>query len=144
MKKYYLFYILLLGFYFEIFAQSSTEKEIQNLENQRFKAQIEKDTLTLKRILADDLVYTHSSAITENKQEYINGIVKGRWDYREIVVEKSQIRVYKNTAVVNGIAKIKIFAQDKILEIRMAYTDVYVKKKQWQMVGWQSTRINPN
>ena len=144
MNNFFLLIYLFVGLSIELVAQNPIVNEIQKLENQRFKAQIEKDSLTLKRILADDLIYTHSSAIVESKQEYINSIMKNRWDYREIVVEKNQVRVYKNTAIVNGIAKITIAQNDKLIEIRMSYTDVYIKRKQWQMVSWQSTRINPN
>ncbi|MCU0444450.1 MAG: nuclear transport factor 2 family protein [Microscillaceae bacterium] len=138
---------LVMALLFFCFAQvnaqkKSSENVIQDLEKRRFMAQVEKDTVFLQQILADDLVYIHSSSILENKKEYIANISKRRWDYRKIEVEKNQVRVYQNTAIVTGTAQMSLFMQEKINTFRANYTAVYCKiKGKWQMVSWQNTRI---
>lgn len=138
------FFLLFLSFSMVVFAQSKDEQAIIQLDKQRFDAQINKDTITLNLLFSNDLIYTHSSALTESKQEFVRKIGNGQWDYREVNIEKVQARIYhKNTAVINGTAKINLWQTDKMITIYLAYTDIWVKKKgKWQMVSWQSTRIN--
>jgi hypothetical protein len=123
--------------------KKSVENLIQDLEKQRFKAQVAKDTAFLQQIFANDLVYIHSSALIETKKEYIANIMARRWDYREIEVEKNQVRVYQNTAIVTGTARMSLFWQEKMNTFRANYTAVYCKiKGKWQMTSWQNTRIS--
>jgi hypothetical protein len=139
-----LLFIGLLLWSIELQAQKkSIENLIQDLEKRRFKAQVDKDTAFLQQVLANDLVYIHSSAIVETKKEYINNIAIRHWDYRQIEVEKNQVRVYQNTAIVTGTARMSLFRQDKMNTFRANYTAVYCKiKGKWQMTSWQNTRIN--
>lgn len=143
MKKTVLF-LLFINFSLLIFGQTKEEQAILQLDKQRFDAQISKDTLALNQFFADDLVYVHSSAIVENKQVFIGKIANKQWDYREVNIEKVKARIYnKNTAVINGTAKVNIWQTDKMITIYLIYTDIWVKRKgKWQMVSWQSTRIN--
>ncbi|TAH21958.1 MAG: nuclear transport factor 2 family protein [Cytophagales bacterium] len=144
MKKICLFLLFLTTFSVAVFAQSKEEQAIIQLDRQRFDAQIGKDTTALNLLLANDLIYTHSSALIENKQEFVKKIGNKQWDYREVNIEKVQARIYhKNTAVINGTAKINLWQTDKMMTIYLTYTDIWVKQKgKWQMVSWQSTRIN--
>jgi len=47
---------------------------IKELENRRFRAMCERDAETLEELLADGLIYTHSSATVDTKASYIAGI----------------------------------------------------------------------
>jgi hypothetical protein len=124
-------------------AQDKTEQMLIQLDRQRFDAQINKDTTALNMLLSDDLVYVHSNALIENKKEYVAKIANRQADYREVNIEKVKARLYnKNTAVINGTAKINLWQTDKMTTIYLNYTDIWVKQKgKWQMVSWQSTKI---
>lgn len=126
-----------------VFAQSKDEQAIAQLDKQRFDAQISKDTTALNLLLSNDLIYVHSSALIENKQEFVGKIGSKQWDYREVSIEKVKARIYhKNTAVINGTAKINLWQTDKMMTVYLHYTNIWVKQKgKWQMVSWQSTRI---
>jgi Domain of unknown function (DUF4440) len=45
--------------------------EIKNLEDRRFQAMIDSDFDTLDKLLGDDLIYTHSTAQSDTRAEYI-------------------------------------------------------------------------
>jgi hypothetical protein len=123
-------------------AQDKAEDMILKLDKQRFEAQISKDTVALNQLLANDLVYVHSSAVVEGKKEFIGNIANKKWDYREVNIEKAKARVYKNTAIINGTAKINLWQTDKMVTVYLHYLDVWAKEKgKWRMVSWQSTRI---
>jgi hypothetical protein len=45
--------------------------EIKQLEDRRFQAMIDSDFDSLDKLLGDDLIYTHSTAQSDTRAEYI-------------------------------------------------------------------------
>ena len=123
---------------------SGVEKAVLAAEKQRFEAQMKKDYAMLDRVLADDLVYNHSNGNTDNKQSYIQSIRDGKSQYDSIESQGQEVRVYGNTAIINGKCLIKATNNGETINTTLKYTDVYVRKgNQWQMVTWQSLKV-PN
>lgn len=123
-------------------AQSAEEKAVIAAEKNRFEAQINKNYAVLDQVLGNDLVYTHSNGNTDSKESYIQSIRDGKSKYDAINVEEQKVRVYGNTAIINGICMIKAMSNGETINTHLKYTDVYVRKgKQWQMVAWQSIRL---
>ncbi|GAB3970145.1 hypothetical protein GCM10028806_17610 [Spirosoma terrae] len=123
-------------------AQSAEEKAVIAAEKNRFEAQISKNYAVLDQVLGNDLVYTHSNGNTDSKESYIQSIRDGKSKYDAINVEEQKVRVYGNTAIINGICMIKAMSNGETINTHLKYTDVYVRKgKQWQMVAWQSIRL---
>jgi hypothetical protein len=131
-------YLLLLGG--QLLVAQSTIAESENI---RFKAQVEKDSLLLRKILSDDLVYTHSNALTESKSDFLHSIKTGNITYNSMQPEPGRaIRKYGKTGISNGVVQVKGLLQGKPFEVRLRYTAVYVKqKKNWRLASWQSTKI---
>ncbi len=120
----------------------NVEKQILELESQRMKAMTEADTDTLKKIYADDLTYTHTSAAKDTKQSMIEALETGRLNYTAMDASDVKIRVYGDTAILTGKAKVEVVSGGNALTFGLIFTDVYTKKDgQWQMVAWQSTRL---
>ncbi|WP_266368026.1 nuclear transport factor 2 family protein [Tellurirhabdus rosea] len=125
-----------------VFAQSADEKAVMAAEKQRFEAQVAKNYDVLNKVLADDLIYTHSNGNQDTKQSYIQSIKDGKSKYDAIDVQEMKVRVYGNTAIINGVCLIKAANNGETINTRLRYTDVYVKKgNQWQMAAWQSLRL---
>lgn len=149
--KQFLTFALLLSVYVtsaQIIVSTSTapmsadQKAVSDLERRRFDAQVKKDYVVLEQIMADDLIYTHSNGPVDNKTGYIQSIRDGKLTYDAIDVQEETIRVYGNTAVVNGVCLIRATSNGEIINTRIRYTDVYVRKsQQWQMVAYQSLRL---
>ena len=100
--------------------------------------------LALERLLADDLTYTHSSALFESKAEFIKSVTGGTIDYVSIVPSEAdwKVRVNGNTAIVNGVAAVNVIDTGKDLKIKIRYTTVHTNRDgQWQMQAWQATRF---
>jgi ketosteroid isomerase-like protein len=115
---------------------------IRELESRRFRAMIEADAGTLEALLADGLVYTHSTAAVDGKASYIAGVKAKKWQYRQIDRPAEDIQVHGDTAVVSGHVRIDILVDGKPKILNSRYLDVWVKgAKGWQMVAWQSTPI---
>ncbi|GAB3569684.1 hypothetical protein GCM10027578_24600 [Spirosoma luteolum] len=123
---------------------SPAEQVLATIEQKRFDAQVSKDYAVLDQLLADDLFYCHSNGGTDTKASYIQSIRDGKSKYDAIDIEDLKVRVYGNTAVLNGICVIKATNNGETINTRLRYTDVYVRKgKQWQMVSWQSLKFPP-
>lgn len=119
-----------------------TAQEVEKLEAQRFDAMLKGDTAALGALLADDLVYTHSSGKVDTKASLIDDIKTGQMKYRSIRPEGPTMRLYGDTAVATGLAAVEVNNHGQELNLKLRYTDVWVNRGgKWQMVAWQSTRL---
>src|SRR5690349_8373776 len=127
-------FIALLFFpVFHSAAQTKSPEPVLQTELKRFNAMVQKDTVLLERLLAQDLVYVHSNALKENKQEHIRSIITGKIVYQRMDREEATVRLYGKTAVINGAIKVKGILSANPFEVRMLYTAVYRKNKAvWQ------------
>jgi len=116
--------------------------EIKTLEDRRFQAMIDSDFDTLGKLLGDDLIYTHSTAQSDTRAEYLALCKKGVFKYLKIERPIETIQVYGDTVVVTGNVKMEAIVEGKSKLLNSRYTDVWIKgTKGWQMVVWQSTSI---
>jgi len=66
--------------------------EIIALEDRRIEAMTKGDVQTLEEILADDLIYTHTTARIDTKSSSIEAISSGRSNYRSVEREDVKVR----------------------------------------------------
>jgi len=105
-------------------------------EARRFGAQVSQDIAVLEEVLGDDLVYTHSDARVDTKRSYIDAVAKR--GYRGVTTRDVVVRIYGDTAVVTGIAELAV---SDTLQFTARYTNVWVRRGNWQNVLWQSTML---
>jgi hypothetical protein len=123
-------------------AQSKNAQKVLDNETRRFEAMTRADTTTLKLLLADELVYIHSNALKENKQEHLAAISSKKLVYEKMDREVATVRFYGKTALVNGTIRVRGILNNSSFEVRLLYLAVYRKKHGvWQMVHWQSTKM---
>jgi hypothetical protein len=76
------------------------EPNVRELEEQRYRAMLAADLVTLDRLLDDGLTYTHSSGVVDTKASYLAGIRDKVWEYKTIARENERVVVRSNTALV--------------------------------------------
>ena len=114
---------------------------IIELDRKRMTAMAEKDIVTLNAVLADDLIYTHSSARLDTKQSLIGNMESGATVYTSVVPSNVKAQDLGDTVVLTGECKISVNSGGKPNSFGVRFTDVYANKGgKWQMVAWQSTR----
>jgi ketosteroid isomerase-like protein len=123
----------------------SIEKEILALEEKRCAAMTGRDADALAAMLHDDLVYTHSSGVVDDKATYVDAIRSGRTRYHSIERAGEHVRAYGDTVLVTGNAAIEVDVNGQHKSLRLCYLDVWTRTPQgWKFVAWQSTaRPNP-
>ena len=125
-----------------LLSQSKTEQHIAALEQRRFEAMTQQDIPFLKKVLTENVTYAHSNGLVENKTQHLENVRTGNITYEEMKVEKSDIRIYKKAAVVNGIINVKGLYKGHPFDVRLGFTDVYVKqKRKWKLAAWQSVKL---
>ena len=60
------------------------EKEILALEDKRFGAMIARDFKALEAMLHGDLLYTHSSGVTDTKATWLQSMQSGKTKYKSV------------------------------------------------------------
>jgi ketosteroid isomerase-like protein len=121
---------------------AKTEKEIMATMDAYRQALMHKDAAALGRLLGDDLVYTHSSNLHQDKAALIESL-KGDTRYDAIDFHDLKVRVYGNTALVVGDVDFhdaSISTGAKTIS-RLNVLHVLVKGAQgWQIVARQATK----
>jgi ketosteroid isomerase-like protein len=117
-------------------------RKIIELDRRRMAAMAEKDVAALNRLLADDLIYTHSSARLDTKASLIGAMESGSTVYTSIEPSDVVAQDLGDAVVLTGVAAISVNSGGKANSFRVRFTDVYANKAgQWRMVTWQSTRL---
>jgi ketosteroid isomerase-like protein len=115
---------------------------IIDLDRKRMTAMAEKDIATLNELIADDLVYTHSSARLDTKQSLIGNMESGSTVYTSVVPSDVKAQDLGDTVVLTGSCRIGVNTGGRANSFGVRFTDVYANRGgRWQMVTWQSTRL---
>ena len=115
---------------------------IIDLDKKRMQAMAEKDFATLDAVLANDLIYTHSSARLDSKQSLIGNMQSGATVYTSVEPSEVKAQDLGDAVVLTGVAQIKVVSNGKPNAFGVRFTDIYAKRNgRWQMVTWQSTRL---
>jgi hypothetical protein len=112
------------------------------LDRQRMTAMGQKDVATLKKLIGDDLIYTHSSARIDTKQSLIGAMESGATVYSAVEPSGVVAQDLGSSVVLTGEAAISVNSGGKAMSFRVRFVDVWANRNgNWQMVTWQSTKL---
>ncbi len=120
------------------------EQQVLQADKDRFAAMVKVDEAALNKLLSDDLVYIHSTALLQNKKEFVDSLKEGGIKYISVApsAADSKVRIVGNVAVVTGLAAVHVVDHGNDRNIRIRYTDVHSNRTgAWQLMSWQSTVI---
>jgi ketosteroid isomerase-like protein len=119
---------------------AKTEKEVMAAMDAYKQGMINRDAAALSKVLSDDLTYTHSSNLHQDKAAVLESL-KGNNVTEAIDFKDLKIRVYGNTAIVKGDIDFRNNAGGVITVSKLNVLHVLVKGPQgWQIVARQATR----
>jgi len=120
----------------------NAENEVQAAEDARYRAMTTNDLGALAALLGDDLLYTHSSAVTDTKASYLETLRSGKVKYLAAERDGVSVRAYGDTAVVHGHARIEAEINGERRSLDNMFVNVWTRRPAgWQMVHWASTAI---
>jgi len=102
------------------------------------KAQVDGDRKQLERWLADDYLLINSSGATETKAQLIADYTAPGFDLEPFTVEQPVEKVWKDGAVMGGIATIRGTDGGQRYEMRLRFADIWAKRNgRWQVIYTQ-------
>jgi uncharacterized protein DUF4440 len=123
-------------------ATVKAEQDVRQAERERFAAMVKADAGALDRLLAPELIYTHSNAQTQDKAGFIGDIKSGAIKYLSVDPSDTNVRVFGSAAIVTGAAALHVIQNGTDLDIKIRYTNTQINRNgSWQMVAWEATRL---
>ena len=116
-------------------------EQIRALEDRRYQAVTAGDVAALDGLLAADLVYTHSDAVADSKQSYLEKLATGHFKYGQISHPESSIVVHGDCALVFGDMRgeVQVAGQMRVLNSRSLA--VWVRENgRWVLLAFQPTK----
>ena len=120
----------------------SNAQTVIDLDRKRMQAMAAKDYATLDAVIADDLIYAHSTARLDTKRSLIDNMKSGATVYTSVEPSDVKAQDLGETVVLTGIAQINVVSKGTPNAFGVRFTDVYARRNgKWQMVTWQSTKL---
>lgn len=122
-------------------SDSITQSEALEAEANRYKAQTTGDFAALEKMIADDLVYYHSSAVIDDKASYIESMRSGMVKYRTMTRGEVKVRCFGSLAIITGNAKFEVTVKGEDKTLDLLFHAIWAKREgAVQFVSWQSTK----
>jgi ketosteroid isomerase-like protein len=119
---------------------AKTEKEVLAAMDAYKDGLLKKDAAALSKVLSDDLIYTHSTNLHEDKNDVLESLKKPGTT-EAINFRTLSVRVYGETAVVVGDVDFTNNAGGATTTAKLNVLHVLVKGPHgWQLVARQATR----
>ena len=124
-------------------ATTTPAPDVREAHSLRFLTMLRGDVDALAPMLADDLVYIHTTTDLETKSQFLEQIRSGATRYQSIEPSETVVRTFGSMAIVTGRARVKVTFKGADRDVDMRYTAVYrlSPANKWQLVSWQSTRV---
>jgi ketosteroid isomerase-like protein len=88
-------------------------KDVLRAEQDLYRAMVAHDRAALHRMLAPDVVYVHSTAVAESRDEYLAGVAAGRYEYESVRSRDTRVRIHGETAFIDGICDMRVGARGR-------------------------------
>ena len=118
-------------------------KEVLAASDALKQAMMKKDAAGLQKYLHEDLTYSHSSALLQNKADVVKATT-GQTTIEAMDFSEVTVRVYGTTALVRANLDIRNSTDGKSTTSHLNVLFVWLKGPGgWQLVGRQATQVSP-
>ena len=87
-------------------AQPDDRQQIQQLYETMYQAMVAKDTATLNRVYADEMVLIHMTGMRQSKRQYLDAIADGTLNYYSAQHEQMDIQIDGDHATMTGRSRV--------------------------------------
>lgn len=121
---------------------SQSAQAVENANHQRYRAMIDGDMKALDQLLADDLIYLHSTGAADSKTSLVEALTQRKFVFKSAESSGTTVRVYGDVAVLNGQVKMVVEVAGTDHHAHSGFTTVWSRQDgHWRLVHWQSTPL---
>jgi|SRR6266487_4901682 ketosteroid isomerase-like protein len=122
----------------------SDEKQILKLEDDWVRALEKQDREGLNKILAREFIFIEPDGSLINRDEYLADRSANASDIGSFKIADVQVRVFGDSALVTGVAKISERHQGNQYRFSLRWKELWVKEAgNWKVLAGQATPVNP-
>jgi ketosteroid isomerase-like protein len=120
----------------------SQNKEIESNIEHLNEAIISKDKSVLEILTADELSYGHSTAVFQNKSEFVNDVLSGPTSLQKIDVTNQTISLADNIAIVRNTCTITGTTKGGPLNLKIGVLMIWRKQGDvWKLLARQGFKL---
>jgi hypothetical protein len=121
-------------------AQASADEQYRQYVLSVLPGRVLINALALEAMLHDELLYTHSSGLTDTKATWLASLRSGKTKYKSAACSDRKVRLAGDTALVTGRAAIEAEINGQPRSLRLVFLNAWTKTpKGWKFIAWQST-----
>lgn len=115
---------------------------IKNLEEERFKAIVERRYEDFAKLAHPEMTYTHTSGVTDSKESYLDKLFGGFYDYKWIEHPITKIQIIGEVALVFGEMHSDLVAGNIQKSLRNKSLAIWRKENNtWLFYAYQPTPL---
>ncbi len=136
-------FILSLALVLPLAAAAGAEAAVEKAERDFAAAAVKADAAALEKLMASDVIYTHSSGSRDTRESYVKSVGSGalkyeKWEYSKIEVQP----LSKDVAILVARADVRVLSGGKSTDMKLSLLHVFVRRQgRWQLRAHQSARL---
>lgn len=124
------------------YAANSNQKTVEQAVETMRLAMLSSDKAQLEQVALPSLTYGHSSAIIENKAEFVDAIVSGRSGFTTLQFQDQSIITEGDTAIVRHVFVADTNDSGKIGKVKIGVMLVFKKvDNDWKLLARQAYKL---
>ncbi|MDP9877639.1 ketosteroid isomerase-like protein [Variovorax boronicumulans] len=115
---------------------------ILRLEEERRAAMLAGDEHALRRLLAPDLRYVHSTGSADSRESLIARLASGHVVYQRLCFDRLAVTHMPDCALVSGEMRAQVHRDGELRDIATCYLAVWLRREDaWQLAAFQGTTL---
>jgi ketosteroid isomerase-like protein len=120
----------------------SWDKEVEASIASLNKAMIEQDKSTLEKLTATELSYGHSTALIENKTEFVTDVLSGPVKFSKIESTNQQLSKADNIVLVRNLSNFQGIKNGAPMDLKIGILMVWRKQgDHWELLARQGYKL---
>jgi ketosteroid isomerase-like protein len=141
MTRHLLLFILLFTCFGKTQAQT-WDKDVEASIASLNKAMIEQDKSTLEKLTASELSYGHSTALIENKSEFVTDVLSGPVKFSKIESTNQQLSKADNIVLVRNLSNFQGIKNGAPMDLKIGVLMVWRKQRDhWELLARQGYKL---
>jgi ketosteroid isomerase-like protein len=121
---------------------ADADDPILTAEKSWAKSVMAMDIKALEEIYSDDLIYAHSTGVTETKREYLDKLKQGTQKYTLIEHQSTQTKMFGDSAIAHSTVRMKGTSATGSFDSKLMMIHVWVMQGgKWKLVAHQTTKL---